>query len=107
MTTSGLDTLNEDEKPTGAGAAVKATSKGLSPVGTIAMDPTQTAELLANMQDMVDQRTGAFNTFLSGLQRASAWGSGGVQGPAAALTAMLIGRVSRKQTDSSTWYPAA
>jgi len=28
------------------------------------------------------------NTFLGGLQRASAWGSGGVQGPHAALTAM-------------------
>lgn len=85
-TTSGLDSLNDDERQTGA--AVKATGRGLSPVGTIAMDPTQTAELLANMQDMVDQRTGAFNTFMSGLQRASAWGSGGEKGPAAALTAM-------------------
>lgn len=85
-TTSGLDSLNDDERQTGA--AVKATSKGLSPVGTIAMDPTQTEELLANMQSMVDQRTGAFNTFMSGLQRASAWGSGGEKGPAAALTAM-------------------
>lgn len=85
-TTSGLDSLNDDERQTGA--AVKATSKGLSPVGTIAMDPTQTEALLANMQEMVDQRTGAFNTFMSGLQRASAWGSGGEKGPAAALTAM-------------------
>jgi len=83
--TPGLNTLEDDEKQTGAGAAVKATGKGLSPVGTIAMDPTQTAELLANMQGMVDQRTGAFNTFMSGLQRASAWGSGGEKGPAAAL----------------------
>ena len=88
MTTPGLDTLEEDEKPTATGAAVKATGKGLSPVGTIAMDPTQTEELLANMQNMVNERTGAFSTFERGLQRASAWGSGGEKGPAAALTAM-------------------
>jgi len=81
--TPGLNTLDDDEKQ--AGAAVKATSKGLSPVGTIAMDPTQTEELLANMQGMVNERTGAFNTFMSGLQRASAWGSGGERGPSAAL----------------------
>ena len=86
MTTPGLDTLDEDEKQTGPGATVKATGKGLSPVGTIAMDPTQTAELLANMQGMVDERTGAFSTFERGLQRAAAWGSGGEKGPSAALT---------------------
>jgi hypothetical protein len=84
--TPGLNTLDDDEKQTGA--AVKATGKGLSPVGTIAMDPTQTAELLANMQGMVDERTGAFSTFERGLQRAAAWGSGGEKGPSAALTAM-------------------
>lgn len=49
------------------------------------MDPKQTAELLANMQSMVDERTGAFNTFLGGLKDAAAWGSGGVQGPTQAL----------------------
>lgn len=86
MTTPGLSTLeDDDEKPVATGAAVKATGKGLSPVGTIAMDPTQTEELLANMQGMVDQRTGAFSTFERGLQRASAWGSGGEKGPSAAL----------------------
>jgi hypothetical protein len=49
------------------------------------MDPKQTAELLANMQSMVDERTGAFNTFMGGLKDASAWGSGGVEGPSRAL----------------------
>ena len=83
--TPGLDTLDDEKQ---AGAAVKATSKGLSPVGTIAMDPTQTAELLANMQGMVNERTGALSTFERGLQRAAAWGSGGEKGPSAALTAM-------------------
>jgi hypothetical protein len=85
MITPGLDTLDDEKQ---AGAAVKATGKGLSPVGTIAMDPTQTAELLANMQGMADERTGAFSTFERGLQRAAAWGSGGEKGPSAALTAM-------------------
>jgi hypothetical protein len=79
--TPGLNTLDDDEKPVATGAAVKATGKGLSPVGTIAMDPTQTEELLANMQNMVNERTGAFSTFERGLQRASAWGSGGEKGP--------------------------
>jgi hypothetical protein len=83
--TPGLNTLDDDEKPVATGAAVKATGKGLSPVGTIAMDPTQTEELLANMQSMVNERTGALSTFERGLQRASAWGSGRDQGPAAAL----------------------
>jgi hypothetical protein len=34
---------------------------------------------------MVDQRSGAFNTFLGGLKDASAWGAGGAEGPARAL----------------------
>jgi len=72
----------------GTGALVKTTGKGISPVGNIAMDPTQTAELLANMQEMVDQRTGAGSQFMRGLERASAWGSGGVQGPSQALAAL-------------------
>jgi len=67
------------------GTQVKSTPKGISPVGNIAMDPTQTAELLANMQQMVDERSGAFNQFMGGLKDASAWGSGGIQGPAQAL----------------------
>jgi hypothetical protein len=69
----------------GAGALVKTTGKGISPVGNIAMDATQTAELLANMQQMVDDRTGAGSQFMRGLERAAAWGSGGVQGPIQAL----------------------
>jgi hypothetical protein len=72
----------------GTGALVKTTGKGISPIGNIAMDATQTAELLANMQDMVDQRTGAGSQFMRGLERASAWGSGGAQGPSQALAAL-------------------
>jgi hypothetical protein len=86
--TPGLPALEtpEDETPQQGFLANAPKSKaGISPSGQIAMDPKQTAELLANMQDMVDQRTGAFNTFMSGLKDASAWGSGGERGPSAAL----------------------
>lgn len=96
--TSGLATLAEDpyalpaEEAAAAtqpaGALVKSTGKTLAPVGNIAMDPTQTAELLANMQQMVDDRTGAGSQFMRGLERASAWGSGGAQGPAQTLAVL-------------------
>jgi hypothetical protein len=99
MTTPGLDYTQSADAPSaadtnnvqnigGTGALVKTTGKGISPVGNIAMDPTQTAELLANMQDMIDQRTGAGSQFMRGLERASAWGSGGTQGPSQALAAL-------------------
>jgi hypothetical protein len=64
----------------------KAGTLGVS--GKVNLGPDQTAEILRNMQAELDKRSGPMNTFLSGLQRASAWGSGGAQGPAAALTAM-------------------
>jgi hypothetical protein len=85
--TPGLTSLEttEDETKEQGFLANAPKSKGLSPAGQIAMDPKQTAELLANMQDMVDQRSGAFNTFLGGLKDASAWGAGGAEGPARAL----------------------
>jgi hypothetical protein len=82
------EAVNETASGGQTGAIVKATGKGLSPVGNIAMDPTQTAELLANMQQMVDDRSGAGSQFMRGLERASAWGSGGAEGPARALTAV-------------------
>ena len=62
--------------------------------GSISLDPTQTASILENMQQMIDQRAGAqnlifsgpnYNTAMSGLKDATAWGSGGVQGPTQAL----------------------
>lgn len=53
--------------------------------GKAALDPTQTAELLANMQSMIDARQSPMNILNRGLERAAAWGSGGIQGPSAAL----------------------
>jgi hypothetical protein len=79
-----LETTEEEKKEQGF-LANAPKSKGLSPSGQIAMDPRQTAELLANMQSMVDERSGAFNTFLGGLKDATAWGSGGAEGPSRAL----------------------
>jgi hypothetical protein len=82
-----LETLTPDEQPQDQGFLAKAPASktGISPSAQIAMDPKQTAELLANMQSMVDERTGAFNTFMGGLKDATAWGSGGVEGPSRAL----------------------
>jgi hypothetical protein len=74
------------------GGEVKVTTAkprtGVSPAGTTSLGPEQTESILANMQALIDKRTGPMNTFLSGLQEASAWGAGGEQGPSAALTAV-------------------
>jgi len=64
----------------------KAGTLGVS--GKINLGPQDTSEILRNLQAELDKRNGPMSTFLGGLQRASAWGSGGAQGPAAALTAM-------------------
>ena len=55
-----------------AGTVVKpVTSKGGFGVNTkdyVALDPTQTSELLANMQSMIEKRTGGWHDFMGGLQ---------------------------------------
>lgn len=62
-----------------------ASKTGLTPKGTISLDPTQTESILSNMQRMIDERESALNLFLGGLKDAAAWGSGGIQGPSSAL----------------------
>jgi hypothetical protein len=64
----------------------KAGALGVS--GKTNLGPDQTSQLLANMQAELNKRNSPMSSFLGGLQRASAWGSGGVNGPSAALTAM-------------------
>lgn len=64
----------------------KAGAIGVS--GKTNLGPQETSQLLANMQAELDKRNSPMNSFLGGLQRASAWGSGGENGPSAALTAM-------------------
>lgn len=85
-----LDSLNtEDDTKGGVIVDVGRPKPGTIGVsGKTNLGPEETSQLLANLQAELDKRNGPMNSFLSGLQRASAWGSGGVNGPAAALTAM-------------------
>jgi hypothetical protein len=77
----------------------KAGTLGVS--GKTNLGPDETSQLLANMQAELNRRNGPMNSFMSGLQRASAWGSGGVNGPAAALTAMDREQLLRDQDTRS------
>lgn len=65
-----------EQAPTQYGAPVKSaapTKGGISPVGTTLLNPKQTAELLANMERMIAQKTGGMHSFLSGVQDALAY----------------------------------
>jgi len=64
-----------------------ASKTGLTPKGTLALDPTQTQSILENMQRMIDQRESALSLFTGGLKDAAAWGSGGEKGPTVGLAA--------------------
>ena len=76
-----------DAEAATAGPLVKAATSKNSPsiVGNVALDPTQTEQILQNMQQMLDQKTGFFSQLNSGLEDISAWGSGGKNGPTQAL----------------------
>jgi len=65
--------------------------------GKTNLGPQETSQILANMQAELDRRSSPMNLLLSGLQRASAWGSGGVNGPTAALTALDREQLLRDQ----------
>ena len=65
------------------------------------LDPADTTELKQRLQSMIDERTGPMSTFLGGLQRASAWGSGGVNGPAATLAALDREKTIQNQDTTS------
>ena len=77
---NGLSYFNDG----GVAEAAVAPTK-LQPPGKAPLDPTQTADLLANMQAMINERQSPMASFNRGLERAAAWGSGGIQGPSAAL----------------------
>jgi hypothetical protein len=89
--------FTEEKEPTGSsynaplgGAEVVSSGgkAGVKTAGKVSLGPEQTEDILANMQALINKRTGPMNTFLGGLQEASAWGAGGEQGPSAALTAV-------------------
>jgi hypothetical protein len=67
-------------------AQVKQNPKGGFTVpGNVPLGKEETADLLARMQEMVDQRQSPLNLLLSGLKDASAAGSGGLRGPTEAI----------------------
>jgi len=93
-TTSGLDAIPvEDtqttETPTG-GLSVKIGPKGnlVPSAKEIVADPSATKDLLANMERLIAEKSSPWKSFQDSLARASAWGSGGVEGPAATLAAI-------------------
>ena len=78
--------------------AKAATNKsGLTPLGNITVSPTQTNELLANMQQMINQRATVdpdrlvfsggpvHNTIMNSFKDMAAWASGGAKGPTEGL----------------------
>jgi hypothetical protein len=95
-TQSGLSYFDEGSTVEVPVTAAKSKT-GLTPAGKINLDETETTNILSQMQKLIDERKGPMNTFLGGLQRASAWGSGGAQGPSAALTAMDRERMLQDQ----------
>lgn len=83
MANPGLDTLNLEEAPAEAPAptgAIQTTApKATGITGKIALDPTQTESILANMQKYIDEREGFMPSLAKGLTR----GMATARGPAA------------------------
>ena len=79
-TLSTPDTSSEDTTPQGAIQTTAPKSTGIA--GKIALDPTQTEAILANMQQYIDERSNPLNQLMGGINKARA----GLAGPSA-LTA--------------------
>lgn len=77
-----LDTLNIPETPVSEGAIQTTAPKSTGITGKIALDPTQTESILANMQRYIDERQSPMNQLMGGINKARA----GLAGPSA-LTA--------------------
>jgi soluble lytic murein transglycosylase-like protein len=66
--------MPEDNQEIQGGLPVSVGKTGaVSPMGKIALDPTQTSEILRNMQAMIDERTSPLSELSRGLEKASAW----------------------------------
>jgi hypothetical protein len=85
---NGLSYFDEGGSTASVPVTTAKSKTGVTPAGTTSLGPEQTEGILANMQALIDKRTGPMSTFLGGLQEASAWGAGGEHGPSAALTAV-------------------
>jgi hypothetical protein len=77
-----LDTLNIPEAPVSEGAIQTTAPKSTGITGKIALDPTQTESILANMQRYIDERQNPMSQLMGGINKARA----GLAGPSA-LTA--------------------
>jgi len=67
------------------------------PTKKTALDATQTKDILANMQQMINERYTPMSSFNRGMERAAAWGSGGIQGPSAALNQLNAQELSESK----------
>ena len=82
---AGLDNIPKYEDG-GEVVVTPANIKGQPTVaGKVPLDPTETANILNQMQKLIDERTSPMSQFLGGLKDATAWTAGGAQGPTAAL----------------------
>jgi hypothetical protein len=103
-----LETLNVESTnlPTSQATTPVVTGKALAGKNSayglpIAGAPTSIEPgLLENMQRLIDEREAQKNSMYSALQAASAWGSGGVQGPGAML---LQQQKQREEEDATTF----
>ena len=89
--------LDATASASGFQAKAPASKTGLTPLGNITVSPTQTNELLANMQQMIQQRAGVdpnslvfsggpvHNTIMNSFKDMAAWASGGAKGPTEGL----------------------
>jgi hypothetical protein len=85
-TIPGLETIATPEADDAAIAVKAPTVKGMPTIaGNLAFDPTETQNILQQMQKLVDERSGPYSQIMGGLKDAAAWTSGGARGPSAAL----------------------
>jgi hypothetical protein len=103
-----LETLNVESTnlPTSQATTPVVTGKALAGKNSayglpIAGAPTSIEPgLLENMQRLIDEREAQKNSMYSALQAASAWGSGGVQGPGA----MLLQQQKQREDEDATTF---
>jgi hypothetical protein len=97
-TQSGLDSLdNSSDEQVVPGTVKPTASKGAYSLGTPTGPSGYDPDLLANMQQMIDERQAKKNSFMEGMKDAMAWWSGGVAGPAEALQNRALEREREDQ----------
>ena len=86
-----MDETLDQEQPSNLPTTAQLQSK------KTALDATQTKDILANMQQMINERYTPMSSFNRGMERAAAWGSGGIQGPSAALNQLNAQELSESK----------